>query len=168
MGELRKSGATGGRATLLALAVGGVLASSVGAASAAVTQHARSAIAKADGEDIGFSLQTEVECDALARVGKMKCVVRLRPVGGTLHFSDAIVLAAPDFAPPVRDRVAFREAQRNDRTGADLPLTLSAIGDGDGELYVMGRATVCSERGCRPVQSEASARVVVGAPGGAR
>jgi hypothetical protein len=167
MGEMRRSDASG-RRILLALAVVGALASSVGVASAAALRHERLAIAKADGEDIGFSLQTEVDCDPLPRVGRVKCVVRLRPVGGTLHFSDAIVLGAPDFAPPVRDRVAFREAQRSDGTGADLPLALSAIGDGDGELYVMGRATVCGERGCRPVQSAASARVVVGASSSAQ
>ncbi|MET0592524.1 MAG: hypothetical protein ABW133_07485 [Polyangiaceae bacterium] len=124
-------------------------------------EHANDRIARADGEDIGYSLKAEVECDASSRAGKVQCLVRLRPVGGTLHFSDVIVLAAPEFAPAVRDRIAFREAQRADNGGADLPLMLTAKGDGDGELYVMGRATVCGERGCRPVQSEATAHVVV-------
>ena len=147
MGAMRKRDVTVRRAISLA-ALGAVIAG----ASAAHAAKARFGVAKADGEDIGFALQTEVECSALSHAGKVQCVVRLRPVGGTLHFSDAIVLAAPDFAPPVRDRA-----------GADLPLTLSASSDGDGELYVMGRATVCSDRGCRPVQGAASARVVVGA-----
>ena len=95
----------------------------------------------------------------------MQCVVRLRPVGGTLHFSDAIVLSAPIFARPLRDRVVVRAAERSDG-GADLPLALAATSDGDGELYVMGRATVCGVHGCRSVQAEASARVVVGGSSG--
>jgi len=139
-------------------------------ASAARADHARHAsfgIARANGEQIGFSLKAEVECDSLPLAGRVRCIVRLRPVGGTLHFSDVIVLSAPDFARPVRDRVAFRDGQRSDPAGADLPLTLTATGEGDGELYVMGRATVCGDRGCRPVQGEATARVVVGAPPGA-
>jgi hypothetical protein len=67
----------------------------------------------------------------------------------------------------VRDRVAVRDAKRSDAAGTDLPLTLAATRDGDGELYVMGRATICGERGCRPVQAEAMTRVVVGAPSAA-
>jgi len=124
-------------------------------------------VARADGGDTGFSLDAEVDCGALPRPGKIQCVVRLRPVGGTLHFSDAIVLSAPLFARPLRDRVVVRAAERSDGGGADLPLVLTATADGDGELYVMGRATVCGARGCRSVQAEASARVVVGGSSGA-
>jgi hypothetical protein len=125
-------------------------------------------IGRADGGDIGVALKADVDCTLLPHPGKVACVVRLRPVGGTLHFSDVIVLSAPAFARPLRDRVAIRDAKPSDDGGADLPLALAATGDGDGELYVMGRATVCGERGCRPVQAEASARVLVGASSSAR
>jgi hypothetical protein len=126
--------------------------------------HARpapSSVSRADGGDMGFSLQADVDCAPLQRPGRVQCVVHLRPVGGTLHFSDALVLAAPPFAPPVRDRVVVRDGQRGDDEAA-IPVVLTANGDGAGDLYVMARATVCSERGCRPVQSEATGRVVVG------
>ena len=166
MGAMRKCAETSKKAISLGAALGAVL---VWASPARADRALRASfgILRADGEDIGLALKADVECDSLLHPGKLKCVVRLRPVGGTIHFSDVIVIAAPDFAPPVRDRVAFREAQRSDRAGTDLPLTLAVTGEGDGELYVMGRATVCGDRGCRPVQSEASARVVVGAGGGA-
>ena len=123
-------------------------------------------VARPDGGETGFSLDAEVDCGALPRPGRVPCVVRLRPVGGTLHFSDAIILSAPLFARPLRDRVVVRAAERSDGGGADLPLVLMATADGDGELYVMGRATVCGARGCRSVQAEASARVVVGGSSG--
>ena len=135
-------------------------------ARAARADHAdpKLGVARGDGGDIGFSLNADVECSPLPTPGRVQCLVRLRPVGGTLHFGDVIVLSAPPFAPAMRDRVAVRDAKRSDSAGTDLPLTLAATRDGDGELYVMGRATICSERRCRPVQAEATARVVVGSP----
>jgi dihydroxyacid dehydratase/phosphogluconate dehydratase len=45
---------------------------------------------------------------------------------------------------------------------------LAATGDGVGELKVLARATVCGASGCRPVQAEGVAKVVVGAQGGSR
>jgi len=155
--QRRKSGAL--------IAVVGVAIASVRAAHADHRHHAKLGVARADGEDVGVSLEAELDCAPLAVPGRVQCLVHLRPVGGTLHYSDAIVLAAPAFAVPVRDRV--RDEKRGDGAGADLPLTLTATGDGEGDLYVMGRATVCGARGCRPVQAEASAHVVVGVSSGA-
>jgi hypothetical protein len=144
------------------VAIGTVLA--VGrSARADHARYGQSHVARADGGDTGFSLQAEVDCAPLPHPGKVQCVVHLRPVGGTLHFSDALVLSAPSFAPPVRDRIVIREAAGSDGGEAALPVVLTASQDGAGELYVMARATVCNERGCRPVQSEATGRVVVGA-----
>jgi len=142
----------------------GVVFASVRAAGADNAHLASGGVARADGRDIAFSLDIDVDCAPLTGPGKVQCVVRLRPVGGSLHWSDALVISAPPFAPPLRDRVVSTQAKRNDDAETDLPLTLAATGDGDGEVYVMGRATVCAERACRPVQAQASARVVVGAP----
>lgn len=146
------------------VAVVGAVLASVRAARGETAPRPKLGIARADGGDTGFSLNAEVDCGAVPGPGKIQCVVRLRPVGGTLHFSDAIVLAAPSFARPLRDRIVVRAGERSD--GADLPLALTATADGDGELYVMGRATVCGARGCRSVQAEASTRVVVGVSSG--
>jgi hypothetical protein len=151
-------------AVSLLVVVGGLLAS-VRAARANEAPRPKPGIARADGGDTGFSLNAEVDCGVLPGPGKVLCVVRLRPVGGTLHFSDAIVLSAPPFARPLRDRIVVRAAERSDGGGADLPLSLTATADGDGELYVMGRATVCGARGCRSVQAEASTQVLVGPSG---
>ena len=137
----------------------------VGAAFAAASI---SGPAGADAGAPSVSLVTEMSCDPLPGPGKVQCVVRVRPVGGALRWSDAIVLAAPSFAPPLRTRVAAGDAKRNDAEGADFSLALAATGDGVGELKVLARATVCSDGGCRPMQAEGVARVVVGAQGGSR
>jgi hypothetical protein len=110
---------------------------------------------------------TEVSCDPLPGPGKMQCLVRVRPIGGSLRWSDAIVLSAPPFAPPLRTRVAVGDAKRNDPEGADFSLALAATADGVGELKVLARATVCGVGGCRPVQAEGVARVAVGTSGNA-
>jgi hypothetical protein len=123
--------------------------------------------ARADGGARSVSLITEVSCDPLPGPGKVQCLVRVRPVGGALRWSDAIVVAAPPFAPSLRTRVAVGDAKRNDEGGADFSLALAATADGVGELKVLARATVCGDGGCRPVQAEGSAKVVVGAAGNA-
>jgi hypothetical protein len=120
--------------------------------------------AHADGGTRVPSLLTEVTCDPLPGPGKVQCLVRVRPVGGSLRWSDAIVLSAPPFAPPLRTRVAVGDAKRNDADGADFALALAATADGVGELKVLARATLCGDGGCRPVQAEGVARVVVGTP----
>jgi hypothetical protein len=124
--------------------------------------------ARADGGALAVSLVTEMTCDPLPGPGKVQCMVRVRPIGGALRWSDAIVLAAPPFAPPLRTRVAVGDAKRNDAEGADFSLALAATGDGVGEVKVLARATVCGDGGCRPVQAEGVAKVVVGAQGGSR
>src|SRR5688572_24445980 len=78
----------------------------------------------ADGGARAFSLAAEVTCDPLSGPGKVQCLVRVRPVGGALQWSDAIVLSAPTFAPPLRTRVAIGDAKRNDAEGADFSLAL--------------------------------------------
>jgi hypothetical protein len=126
-----------------------------------------SGVARSDGGARALSLLTDVACDPLPGPGKVQCVVRVRPVGGALRWTDAIVLSAPPFAPPLRTRVAKGDARRNDAEGADFSLALAATADGVGELKVLARAAVCGDGGCRPVQAEGVARVVVGASGSA-
>ena len=152
-------------AVSLFAAVGAVFAAAR-AARAEHAQRAKPGITRADGGETGFSLNAELDCRPLHGRGRVHCLVRLRPVGGTLHFSDVIILSAPPFARPLRERIVVRGAEHSDGGGADLPLALAATSDGDGELYVMGRATVCGVHLCRSVQAEASARVVVGGSSG--
>ena len=123
----------------------------------------RSAGAVADGganEESG--LFAEAQCDRVSGPGKVHCSVLERPIMGKLSWGDVIVLSAPPFAPPLRTRIAAGDATRRDESGAEFALALAATGDGSGELRVLARAVVCSERGCRPVRAEAKARVVVG------
>jgi hypothetical protein len=122
--------------------------------------------ARADGGARALSLVTDVACDPLPGPGKVLCLVRVRPVGGALRWSDAIVLSAPPFAAPLRTRIAKSDARRIDAEGAEFALALAATADGVGELKILARATVCGDGGCRPVQAEGIARVEVGAAGG--
>ena len=118
-----------------------------------------------DGGLATVALVAEVTCDPVPGPGKVQCVVRVRPVGGALRWSDAIVVAAPSFAPPLRTRVAAGDARRSDADGADFSLALAATADGTGQLEVLARATVCREDACRPVQAAGKALVVVGVSG---
>jgi hypothetical protein len=155
-----------------ATAIGAAFASIVVLSTRAVAGEGRAVrttpaqTARADG-GTRFSLLTEVSCDPLPGPGKVQCLVRVRPVGGVLKWSDAIVVAAPSFAPPLRTRVAAGDAKRNDADGVEFSLALAATGDGVGELRVLARGAVCGDGGCRPVQAEGSARVAVGATGNA-
>jgi hypothetical protein len=134
---------------------------------AAMTTIAGESAGRATDGGARFSLLTEVSCDPLPGPGKVQCLVRVRPVGGVLKWSDAIVVAAPSFAPPLRTRVAAGDAKRSDPDGVEFSLALAATGDGVGELRVLARGAVCGDGGCRPVQAEGSARVAVGATGNA-
>jgi hypothetical protein len=121
---------------------------------------------RAGGQDP--ALGADAKCDPVSGPGKVHCTVRERPIGGKLSWGDVIVLATPQFAPPLRTRVAAGDASHSDAEGADFALALAATGDGSGELRVLARAVVCGEAGCRPVRAEVSARVTVGAEGRSR
>jgi len=115
------------------------------------------------GKDVP-TMHAEATCDTLPGPGKVLCVVKERPVGGSLRWGDVIVLSAPLFAPPLRTRAAAGDATRSDAEGADFSLALAATGEGRGTLRVLGRGVVCGEGGCRPCQAEATALVAVGTP----
>jgi hypothetical protein len=108
------------------------------------------------------ALAAEARCEPIPGPGKVLCTVQERSVGGKFSWGDVIVLSAPPFAPPLRTRVAAADASRSDAEGADFGLALAATADGSGELRVLARAVVCGESGCRPVRTEATAKVAVG------
>jgi hypothetical protein len=147
------------------LGIGVALVTTTTAMASTMTTIAGEVTGRATDGGTRFSLLTEVSCDPLPGPGKVQCLVRVRPVGGVLKWSDAIVVAAPSFAPPLRTRVAAGDAKRNDADGVEFSLALAATGDGVGELRVLARGAVCGDGGCRPVQAEGSARVAVGATG---
>jgi hypothetical protein len=111
-------------------------------------------------------IRAEVACEPASGPGKIRCEVTVAAMGGALRWADAIVLAAPRFVPPLRNRLGSGDGRR-DAVGARLPLALAATADGSGTLRVLVRAVVCTDSGCRPVTAEASTVVVVGAGGDA-
>jgi hypothetical protein len=138
----------------------GRLPASMGAAVVGAVVTASGLVAAADPP----AIRAEVACEPASGPGKIRCEVTITPVGGRLLWADAIVLAAPPFVPPLRNRAASTDGRR-DPAGARLPLALAATADGSGTLKVRARAVVCVEGACRPVAAEASTEVVVGARG---
>jgi hypothetical protein len=115
-------------------------------------------------EDRPPSIAVEASCEPVAGPGKVRCAVHVRPREGVWRWGDVIVVAAPAFARPLRTRAGVSEIVRKTEAEMEFALALGATADGSGVLRVKARAVVCGENGCRPVEAEAEARVVVGAP----
>lgn len=78
-----------------------------------------------------------------------------------LRWADALVVESPDFALPLRARVAAPLPEEG-RDRAVLPLPLFARTENTGQLRVQGRAVLCPPRGaCSSVRREVTAPVAV-------
>ncbi len=110
------------------------------------------------------SLAVQLDCPARAGQGRIVCMLELssRP-GSVLRWADALVVSAPDFAPPLRSRrVASVPEEGTGRTTIASPLF--AREENTGTLRVKARAVVCAEgarESCSPVWREAQASVAV-------
>ena len=110
-------------------------------------------------------LSARLVCPRRPTPGRVVCDAELEVQAGILAWGDVLVLAAPDFAQPLRARVGpnalFMQSERRQR----LQLALAATSAGSGLLRVRARAVVCdaAERSvCRPAVREAEAVVDVG------
>jgi hypothetical protein len=132
---------------------------------------ARAAAPRATGGDAAAAIRderlpavdVEASCEPLAGPGKVRCAVRVSARGGAWRWGDVVVVAAPAFAPPLRTRAGLSDLVRKDDVEVEFALALAAVADGSGTLRVRARAVICGEQGCRPVSTEADARVTVGA-----
>jgi hypothetical protein len=93
------------------------------------------------------------------------CEAELELTSGVLRWADVLVVAAPEFARPLRSRVGpsalFMKTERRQR----LQLALAATELGSGHLKVQARAVRCpdaSGRDCRALVREVETRVAVG------
>ena len=114
------------------------------------------------------ALQAQLTCERAAGPGRILCELRTSARSGRLVWSDALVLRAPPFAPPLRSRcVAKLESAATPGT-ASAKLALVASAPGQGQLELLARGVVCREgqngEWCAPEVVPVSALVDVGAP----
>ncbi|HWA77809.1 MAG TPA: hypothetical protein VG937_35980 [Polyangiaceae bacterium] len=110
-------------------------------------------------------LGARLSCEPTPAPGRVRCALELA-VASDLRLSwvDALVVATPEFARPLRSRVPQRKLTGKD-SKAEVHLALLASSTGRGTLTVRGRAVVCPRTGtgaCRPVSNAASVELVVG------
>jgi len=107
-------------------------------------------------------IDAALSCEAAPAPGRVRCDLTVRARAGTLlDWADALVVAAPSFARPLRSRVAPRE-RRSGVPSVDLPFALVAAGTGRGELRVRARAVVCRAALCRPASRDVRTELAVG------
>ena len=110
-------------------------------------------------------LSARLECQRRPTPGRVLCEAELELSSGVLRWADVLVVAAPDFARPLRARVGpsalFMKTERRQR----LQLALAATAVGEGSLRVRARAVAGPDstgRDCRPQVREIEASVSVG------
>jgi hypothetical protein len=127
------------------------------------TWAARLGVASRAAADVP-SLAVQLDCPSRAGQGRIVCVLEIssRP-GSVLRWADALVVSAPEFAPPLRSRrVASLPEEGAGRTTIAIPLF--AREENTGTLRVKARAVVCAEGArerCAPVSRETQASVAV-------
>ncbi len=104
-------------------------------------------------------LELKLSCEPRSGAGRVRCALRVSAAsGGRLEWADALVVAAPTFAAPLRSRVSAKLAAP--APSVEIPLGLVASGGGRGWLRVRARALSCQEAAgapsCRPQQGEAA------------
>jgi hypothetical protein len=111
------------------------------------------------------ALSALLSCQPAPGPGRVVCEIEGEVSGGVLDWADAVVVSAPDFAPPLRDRVSLKQARARTQTRVRLPIALLADRLGQGTLEVRLRVVVCPSldvRTCLPMEKTASATVRVG------
>lgn len=144
-----------------ALALGGVAC----AAAVLFAPIARSASA-----DVPV-LALRLECPTRAGKGRIVCTLEVEArEGRVLRWADALVVSAPEFAPPLRSRISASLPDEG-AVRAGIPIALFARGENTGVLRVKARAVVClqsSRDACVPETRVIEAPVAVTRDAGAR
>jgi len=113
------------------------------------------------------SFKAELACRPEAAPGRVLCELKysVEP-GSRLVWADALVTAAPDFARPLRPRVAPERFGQTGTTERKLSLAFVATKAGVGPVTVRARAVVCQGQGtaerCRPRTESVVAELRVG------
>jgi hypothetical protein len=99
------------------------------------------------------------------------CDLDLDVIAGRLTWADLIIIKAPGFALPLRDRVGMREASERSATHLRLPFALIAQDTGEGLLTIKARAVWCkpttgTQESCISVTKTVTGSVSVTGAGG--
>ena len=106
-------------------------------------------------------------CRPEAAPGRVLCELNFKALpGARLAWADALVIATPEFAKPLRSRVTPERSLDANATERKVGLAFVASQNGVGQVVVRARAVVCRGQGqaerCRPVTQEARAEIRVG------
>ncbi len=114
----------------------------------------------------GSGLEATAHCERAVGPGRVLCEVSVKPTAGRLVWSDVLVVRAPEFARPLRSRVAFVLGAAP--TTAAAKLALVATQAGQGKLELLLRGVICQDaqagaaQGCRAVAQPLSMALEVG------
>lgn len=112
-------------------------------------------------------LHADLLCRPEAAPGRVLCELKYSVgEGSRLTWADALVTASPDFAKPLRSRVAPERFAPASATERKLNLAFVATKGGVGQVVVRARAVVCRGQGeserCYPLSQDARAEIRVG------
>jgi len=112
------------------------------------------------------ALAATLACDPITGPGRVLCTVEMRSKRtARIDWADALVVSAPDFARPLRSRVAADRVHSGSDDVARVALALVVTGQGRGVLRVRARAVLCQERAggerCWSEAREASLELVL-------
>jgi hypothetical protein len=121
--------------------------------------------APAAADDAGF--RVELSCRPEAAPGRVLCELKYSvSPRARLTWADALVTAAPEFARPLRSRVAPERFGPSGVAERKLSLAFVAARPGVGPITVRARAVVCEGQGeserCRPRTEEVRTEIRVG------
>jgi hypothetical protein len=112
-----------------------------------------------DGLGVTFS------CESKSSRGRVLCEVEIEAVRGRLAWADAVVLSAPDFAPPLKTRVGPQDEKARSDRRVRLPIAFLAKTEGSGTVTIRARAVLCAQGGgeaCVTATRTASAELRAG------
>lgn len=110
-------------------------------------------------------VDARLSCRAESSPGRVLCELEVEAASGSVPWADALVVEAPEFAPPLRSRVGPTQATARTERRTRLPLALAATRNGRGQLIVSARWVICGDasgRDCNSGTTRATAPVRVG------
>ena len=108
-------------------------------------------------------LDVIASCEHRATKGRVLCDVDLEVKEGRIAWADVVVVAAPDFAPPLRSRVTLADARARTEQRVRIPVAFVAREQARGTGTLRGRAVVClGAAPCVPAAGATSVELAVG------
>ncbi len=110
------------------------------------------------------ALALRLDCPTRAGKGRVVCALDVEArKGKVLRWADALIVSSPDFAAPLRSRIAATLPEEG-ASKATISIPLFAREENTGVMRVKARAVVCDEAArdtCEPESREIEASVAV-------